>query len=251
MSRIIIVEDKLNNGLRIAEQVRKWIVQEDLEHEIELSQIFLFKPTEEVNTAKEEYRQEITELGLNIEPICLWNFDEKLDECMKDVDEKTLLLIDYLLMDDGSDGVPEYRVNIRYARRQEAERKKRLFFYTLTGEENFEILCGLVGKEHVIAAKYEKAELPCLDLQCSTFRQAIQDMINTEMPLPEPYHGKHPKKTNADWIRSMTDEELAIHTMCPNDTGLAEIECDKSDSCNCYECLLNWLRAESEEKHGE
>lgn len=55
------------------------------------------------------------------------------------------------------------------------------------------------------------------------------------------------KQTNADRIRSMTDEELAIHMMCPNDTGLAEIECDKSDSCNCYECLLNWLRAESEE----
>lgn len=59
------------------------------------------------------------------------------------------------------------------------------------------------------------------------------------------------KQTNADRIRSMTDEELAIHTMCPNDTGLAEIECDKSDSCNCYECLLNWLREESEEKYGE
>lgn len=57
---------------------------------------------------------------------------------------------------------------------------------------------------------------------------------------------KQSKQTNADRIRSMTDEELAIHMMCPNDTGLAEIECDKSDSCNCYECLLNWLRAESE-----
>lgn len=37
----------------------------------------------------------------------------------------------------------------------------------------------------------------------------------------------------------MTDQELAIHMGCPNDTGLAEIECDKSDSCNCYECLLD------------
>ena len=55
------------------------------------------------------------------------------------------------------------------------------------------------------------------------------------------------KQTNADRIRSMTDEELAIHMMCPNEMGLAEIECDKSDSCNCYECLLKWLRAESEE----
>ena len=73
------------------------------------------------------------------------------------------------------------------------------------------------------------------------------------MPLPEPYqvcaenaHTKKPQ-TNANRIRSMTDEELAIHMMCPNDTGLAEFECDKSDSCNCYECLLKWLRAESEE----
>ena len=55
------------------------------------------------------------------------------------------------------------------------------------------------------------------------------------------------KQTNADRIRSMTDEELAIHMMCPNEMGLAEIECDKSDSCNCYECLLKWLLAESEE----
>ena len=37
----------------------------------------------------------------------------------------------------------------------------------------------------------------------------------------------------------MTDQELAIHMGCPNDKGLAEIECDKSDSCNCYECLLD------------
>mgnify|MGYP004669675541 CR=1 FL=1 len=182
MNKIIIVEDKLENGLRIAEQLQNWLAQENLENEIELSQIFLFKPTvEEVNAIKEEYTQKIAELGLNIEPICLWDFDEKLDECMKDVDEKKLLLIDYILMDDGSDGVPEYRVNIRYARRQDVERKKRLFFYTLTGAENDELLCGLVGKEHVIHAKYEKGVLPCLDLRhIDKFRQAIQNMISNE-----------------------------------------------------------------------
>lgn len=72
--------------------------------------------------------------------------------------------------------------------------------------------------------------------------------ITAWMPLPDPYRGEHPKHTNADRIRSMTDEELAIHMACPNDTGLAEIECNKSDSCNCYKCLLNCLRAESEER---
>ena len=53
-------------------------------------------------------------------------------------------------------------------------------------------------------------------------------------------------QTNADRIRSMTDEELAVNMMCPNENGLAEIDCDKNDNCNCYECLLKWLRAESE-----
>lgn len=53
-----------------------------------------------------------------------------------------------------------------------------------------------------------------------------------------------PKKTNADSIRTMSDEELAMNMMCPNESGLGEIECDKSDNCNCYECLLKWLQSE-------
>ena len=57
--------------------------------------------------------------------------------------------------------------------------------------------------------------------------------------------------TNAEKIRQMSDEDLAMNIACPNENGLAEIKCNKSDSCNCYECLLNWLRAESEEKHGK
>lgn len=56
------------------------------------------------------------------------------------------------------------------------------------------------------------------------------------------------KQTNADRIRNMTDEELAVNMMCPNENGLAEIDCDKNDNCNCYECLLKWLRAESDER---
>lgn len=52
------------------------------------------------------------------------------------------------------------------------------------------------------------------------------------------------KKTNADSIRTMSDEELAMNMMCPNESGLGEIECDKSDNCNCYKCLLKWLQSE-------
>lgn len=55
------------------------------------------------------------------------------------------------------------------------------------------------------------------------------------------------RMTNADRIRAMSDEDLAINMMCPNENGLAEIDCDKCDNCNCYECLLKWLQSEVEE----
>ena len=52
--------------------------------------------------------------------------------------------------------------------------------------------------------------------------------------------------TQADRIRSFSDEELAMNMMCPNENGLGEVECDKRDNCNCYECLLKWLQSEAE-----
>ena len=48
--------------------------------------------------------------------------------------------------------------------------------------------------------------------------------------------------TNADMIRAMNDEELEVTLMCPNEIGMANIPCDKSDQCNCYKCLLDRLR---------
>lgn len=55
---------------------------------------------------------------------------------------------------------------------------------------------------------------------------------------------KVPQKTNGDVIRAMSDEALAMNMMCPNENGLGDIACDKSDSCNCYECILKWLQQE-------
>lgn len=48
--------------------------------------------------------------------------------------------------------------------------------------------------------------------------------------------------TNADLIRGMSDEELAVTLMCPNEMGMAEIPCDRGDDKNCCACLLDWLR---------
>lgn len=52
--------------------------------------------------------------------------------------------------------------------------------------------------------------------------------------------------TNADVIRQMGDEELAVTIMCPNETGHAKIECNRDDDCNCCKCCLEWLRSKSD-----
>lgn len=51
--------------------------------------------------------------------------------------------------------------------------------------------------------------------------------------------------TNYDLIKNMSIEEMAVTIMCPNEMGMAEIECDKSDKCNCSQCCLDWLRSDS------
>ena len=51
--------------------------------------------------------------------------------------------------------------------------------------------------------------------------------------------------TNADRIRSMTDEELANVIMCPADFTGCDTKCDYHN--NCKDCTLNWLKKESEE----
>lgn len=76
-------------------------------------------------------------------------------------------------------------------------------------------------------------------IQYSCYRNAIE-IVKQEA---EKYNNKN---TNADRIRAMSDEELAMNMMCPNENRLGEIDCDKNDSCNCYECILEWLQSEME-----
>ena len=66
------------------------------------------------------------------------------------------------------------------------------------------------------------------------------------MPLPEPYRESEPhKQTNADRIRNMTDEELAMAIMCPAEFTGSDKVCDFSHDCK--DCTLAWLQKESEE----
>lgn len=60
------------------------------------------------------------------------------------------------------------------------------------------------------------------------------------MPLPEPYRdGEQPKQTNADRIRNLTDEELAILIINFDNTFGEEYEGEQS--------FLSWLQKEREE----
>ncbi len=56
---------------------------------------------------------------------------------------------------------------------------------------------------------------------------------------------KKKTQTNADRIRSMTDEELALTVMCPADITGGDTKCDQYH--NCRKCTLDWLQRESEE----
>lgn len=67
------------------------------------------------------------------------------------------------------------------------------------------------------------------------------------MPLPDPYCGEQPKQTNADRIRSMTDEELAAF--------LCNITANKEECSSClaeqychrgHTGFEDWLKEESE-----
>lgn len=76
--------------------------------------------------------------------------------------------------------------------------------------------------------------------------------VNAWIPLPERYEADakdiltEKPQTNADRIRSMTDEELAevLFVSCIEHMGVEE--CSHPEEA-CKSCVLDWLKAESEE----
>lgn len=72
-----------------------------------------------------------------------------------------------------------------------------------------------------------------------------QRWIPVNERLPESYRDGEPKQTNADRIRSMTDEELAdFCCKVKADYQWADHAYPDEDACGAWE---EWLRAESEE----
>ena len=50
--------------------------------------------------------------------------------------------------------------------------------------------------------------------------------------------------TNADHFRAMSDEELAMVLMCPNEMEWQKYHVTNLDNNDCYKCLLEWLGKE-------
>ena len=76
-------------------------------------------------------------------------------------------------------------------------------------------------------------ELPCYASGCPYFEDCLSEA----------------KKTNADRIRSMSDEELAKLLL----DGCRGSECDKQPhneygSVNCFQCRMDWLHQSTEAK---
>ena len=51
--------------------------------------------------------------------------------------------------------------------------------------------------------------------------------------------------TNADRIRSMTDEEIALFFNISCIDNLGSVRCDSYERC--YDCMLEWLKEEVKE----
>ena len=79
----------------------------------------------------------------------------------------------------------------------------------------------------------EDVELPCAAANCPLFGDcAVQYTVESQK-----------KMTNADRIRAMTDEQLAVVIMCPKEIGGA-VSCEVDVPC--VECCQKWLQQPAE-----
>lgn len=169
MNKIVIVEDKLRKAVTLAEQFVEFS-NEHPELGIDTPDICFFCP--DPDTAQEDITQ-CDNYGFEIKHLTLLNFSEILDRYLYSDENKVFLIIDYLLDDDGSEGEPIRRVNIRYARNKERYKTNQLWFYTGTGPVNEKILGELFGKERILDVLESTETFLNLCLDNDNFRNAL------------------------------------------------------------------------------
>lgn len=146
MNNIVIVEDKLERAISLAHQFVEFSYKHP-ELDIVVSDICYFSAnTEEASRNLQNH----VESQFNIKHVTLLNFSRIMDEYIYSKENRNFLIMDYILEDDGSLGIPTQRVNIRYAKNKDRYKTNQLWFYTATGTVNEQVLSTLVQKEHVL-----------------------------------------------------------------------------------------------------
>lgn len=169
MKEIVIVEDKLKKGISLAEQFREFgEKRSDLEFKV--AAVCYFQQNQTV--AKEEIKA-CGKFDFKVLPVSLWNFDETIDKYKNSSKGPAIVITDFQLDGDGSGEIPIRRVNIRYARRMEEKDRDWLWFYTGTGINNYNILCELVGRDHVLGVRESRIDYLRLDLEDEKFIRVL------------------------------------------------------------------------------
>lgn len=178
MINIIIVEDKLKNAMDLALQLNELAAKRP-ELDVRVRAICLFYEDYKEKDEKEKAVSRIPaeDHEYDVKLVSLYDFDDVMDSYMLDQEEPAIAIMDFLLesaTDRGARGIPARRVNIRYIRSVEKEVQDRIWCYTTSGRDNVEILCKLIGQEHVLKADSIKNGRLFLSLENTTFMEALQ-----------------------------------------------------------------------------
>ncbi len=178
MINIVIVEDKLKNAMDLAMQLKE-LAAERPELDIRVKAICLFYEDYKEKDEKEKAVSRILreDHDYEVKLVSLYDFDDVMDSYMLDQENPTIAIMDFLLesaTDRGARGIAARRVNIRYIRSAEKEAQDRIWCYTTSGRDNVEILCELIGQEHVLKADSIRNGRLFLNLENTSFMAALQ-----------------------------------------------------------------------------
>ncbi len=169
MNNIVIVEDNLAKGISLAEQFEE-LASEKKELNLRVLAVCYFKPD------SESAQKDIAVSGQHdfaIEHVTLWNIDKRLDDYMDSEEQHAIVIMDYMLDGDGSEEIPMHRASVRYARGLDKDKADQLWLYTGTGTANYNILCQLVGEEHVLNVRESRMDYLRLGLDEEKFVNAL------------------------------------------------------------------------------
>lgn len=175
MNNIVIVEDNLAKGISLAEQFEE-LASENKEFNLHVLAVCYFKPD------SESAQKDIAVAGkhdFDIEHVTLWDMDKRLNDYMDSNQQAAIVIMDYMLDGDGSEGIPMHRASVRYARGLDKNKANQLWLYTGTGTANYNILCQLVGREHVLNVRESRMDYLRLSLDDEKFKNALK----ADMPV--------------------------------------------------------------------